>query len=192
MSVVDYKNDYDYARSRLRNTLVRCFGRPFYIKDIRCSTGTARGYYTVDREEGEVLVQELDLNPPRLGYVNAYNTSVYVQRSPTRYWKQGLDQTNTLLNGVDLTGVPFGYSLMNKYPDYYNCFEHVVNGEVDRMAFSLDFALGVGDKAHTTGLMFRGNRVGKMVCSNQGKNVNIFLDDKFGFLGEMLGGVTDV
>lgn len=92
-----YKGDWEYADSRLRDSIVRIndTGEPFFVERVD-GEGNSRGVIVrppggkEDKTE-MVHVEELDLEPVPLGFCNIQNHTVYTQRIPRRRgYRQGL------------------------------------------------------------------------------------------------------
>lgn len=194
MSVVDYGKDWEYASTRIRNTLVRYGVNPFYVLNVKRkpkgSGGVAFGINTYTKEEKKILLEDLNLTPVPLGYVNFTQGVILAQRTPSRYWKQGLDRTNLRHSfNIAIDSIPLAKTILGLYPTHFEVFEEVVNGEVVERAFSRDFSFSFVEeenKEMKVNLKYREKLVGKVSCNNGGKNVNFFLNEKFSFLGEVL------
>lgn len=104
-----YGDDYEYANSRVSDTIITHNGKPFYVYEIRADLN-AYGYYLNQTPDDSILVQcqEIDLTPVRLGYANA-DQVVYVSRIPARRYKQGLRRD--CVNKVKMGGAGYGHNL---------------------------------------------------------------------------------
>ena len=114
---------------------------------------------------GAILVttlDQLDISPVPLGYVNIPNNSYYVTRRPIRgYWKQGLGGGNIWYkNRLD---VDYNYrnlvpTIQGVYPTFREALEEV-RGEAVRKAFSRQWCLKKEGKSPPA-LEYRGEKVG--------------------------------
>ena len=85
-----YGDDYEYANSRVSDTIVTHAGKPFYVYEV-ANDLTAYGHYLNMTPDDCIRVpcQEVDLTPVKLGYANA-DYVVFTSRIPARRYKQGL------------------------------------------------------------------------------------------------------
>lgn len=180
MEISDYDGDMEYIRSRIRSTIVKVNGEPVSVLDIE-NDGTTYVHNMFKRVEQKIFIEDLDINPFRLGYVN-YNRSVaFLVRKPVRHYKQGLCPSSIMSFGrYSLNSVPTVNMMMGIYPTVEECLEHVMCEETPRKAFSYDFAVGKGME-----LLFKNSPVGVVTKDNE-EGVNIKLSERFSFLGEML------
>lgn len=80
--------DAEYANSRLYETIVRLNGEPVMVGHVH---GNMTCTISRDGEEEVVLLDDLDLSAPPLGYVNYRRGAVYLSRKPMRRdWRQGI------------------------------------------------------------------------------------------------------
>ncbi len=124
-----YGNDWSYARTRLEGTYVRYKGEPVFISLIegvdRCLIQKLLPNGTYGNEEW-VNLDELDLCPFSLGYMNYGKSALYVSRQPMRRdWKQGLRPENIVVTNnrgelvsYKIRSVHFYEMLMGIYPSY--------------------------------------------------------------------------
>ena len=87
----DNINDCD---NQLSDTIVRLKeGEPVMIMGVSGNDRDIIASYLLlkDMAEGACKVEDLDLSPVPLGYVNAHGRSYYCVRQPRRRWKHGLD-----------------------------------------------------------------------------------------------------
>lgn len=112
-------------------------------------------------------LENFDLNPVSLGYVNHKANAHYLMRSPMRRdWRQGL----RMLNLVDSQGQnprligfkAIAQTIMNKFPSFKNVLAAVSSEDVNSMAFHRDFSV-----YHNGGLEYKGTfKVGKIDLNN--------------------------
>ena len=96
-----YDTDDD-ANFYLHGSIVLHKGEPVYISRVR--KGMQAECWPVgkgDEEPHLVPVQELDLQPIRLGYVfqSSIRKTMYIERLPTRAWRQGITRSNCRARG---------------------------------------------------------------------------------------------
>lgn len=138
----------EYARSRLNDTVIMYQGNPFLVQTI---TRREQGGKLVvvgmliEREAPmEVFLEDCDIKPVSLGYVNYNKKAFYTMRMPMRRdWKQGLRYLNLIdVDGRQFNGV--GYSVFvntikNHYPSFQNAVKSLSNCR--SMAFHRDFCI---------------------------------------------------
>ena len=136
-----YGKDYTYAQSRIQETIVRIAktGEPVYVLRVEL-TGLCT-VVPIEKDWGNpdnnilVPIDDLDLHPVPLGYINCRGQAVYTMRIPMRRdWKQGLRQQNCWSSGPMLYQLPMSSlknCIMNKYPTFERACKDV-NVGVDR------------------------------------------------------------
>ena len=117
-----YGDDYQYANSRLGGTAVRHEGLLFHVEEVLPSM-TADGWYLGSGNPAKVAVDDLDLQPLPLGYVNYYDTASYVTRIPRRDdWRQGTRRrVLQCIDGVDtqqMSVAKLQHAVDNIYPSF--------------------------------------------------------------------------
>ncbi len=135
-----YQDDPEYASSRLKNTIVFKDKEPIYITAIG-GAGEVR-YYNLgshSRREFLTTLQQIDLTPNPLGYVNTEWKAHYLRRWPYRQFKQGL--TWDSIKKADLKGPDLARCLKNIYPSVTACVDEIYNREVFSRAFSRKMCL---------------------------------------------------
>lgn len=192
MSVVNYGEDYEYAGTRLSNSLVRTLeGLPYYVKIVFEDTGNTRGFFTMTGKNSDVPLKDLDLSPVKLGNVNKGDLSGFCCRKPARFYKQGLTG-NVITCTKFMVGIHSKYlsnTIMGKYPTVKQIAELLLNGEIRSAAFSRDFSLSKGNKIS---LCYRDRKVGIAEWNYKASNFNYHLDEKYKFLQETLEESTNV
>src|ERR1700754_2631417 len=108
-----YGHDYVYAQTRIQGTVLRVLatGEPVYVVQV---SGDGRcACVPIDLDWGDrnnniyLQVDELDMHPVPLGYVNCAGEATYLMRVPMRRdWKQGLRQENCWSSGRRLLQIP--------------------------------------------------------------------------------------
>ena len=135
-----------YARSRLTDTVIRHKGEPFHVVSVFSNRKKIRvvGFLLSNRQELDVPLEECDLTPVPLGYVNFGASSYYTMRMPMRNdWRQGLRYINLVdVNGRQFNGVgyeTFVNTIKGEYPSFLQATEEVI--EKESRAFHRDFAI---------------------------------------------------
>jgi hypothetical protein len=125
-----YSDDYEYANSRLLDTIVRLDGEPVYVHQVM--VGMNAQYCTLkDMDVTKMCkVDELDLKPVPLGYCNYNKHACYLTRIPMRRdWRQGLRRGNfTSLTGADALRIPYDalrQCIVGEYPTFEGALEAV-------------------------------------------------------------------
>ncbi len=135
-----------------------------------------------------VRVDELDLKPVKLGYINTRQGTRYLTRIPMRRWKHGLDSNNVDAIGIRGQRVNFDIRshsralaacIRGQYPVFDECIDTVEQDGTSR-AFSRNFALRQGSSRIE--VYYKGRKVGHV-----GGNRNVVLDNRYQYLNELLG-----
>lgn len=192
MTKVSYGDDYYYAASRLKNSIVRVGGMPVYVHNINedCIV-----WYTRLGGNGESSdhLEDFDLSPVPLGNVNEGGKCSYTFRSPSRYYKQGLTKEvfRSKFFPVNLFSEAVSKTIRGIYPNIKDCFELLMCGESNHIAFSRSFSLNhAGDKE--VWLLYRGELAGLAYWNNLGHNINYKLNNNRTYLLETLEDLTNV
>lgn len=163
--------DNDFARGRLLDTIIRIKDKAALITSV---FGDQDLEYldleSLDRGQVNIRSEDVNIVPPRLGYVSVGKEWEYFERDPVRRWKQGLP--------LDLFGRRFtdnglkrlGKSLNGKYTRF-----NVAKRAKGCVAFHRHFAVRSGE------LLYKGNQVGTV--SEEGM---VRLADDYIFLKEYL------
>lgn len=140
-----YSDDYEYAHSRLSETIVRLGDKPVYV--FKVSPGMLVQYAFLENLEDIKVcdIDELDLHPVPLGYCNYNKHACYLTRMPMRRdWRQGLRRGNfTTLSGVSAERIPYDslhQTIVGDYPTFTACLEAVK--KVKSIAWHRHWALG--------------------------------------------------
>ena len=145
-----YEEDYSYADSRLRDTIVRWGGKAFYVLQIEGDGMIVGKYLSNLNKDGsyeKVHVSELDVSSPPLGYVNSGDYACYVVRIPRRDdWRQGL-RTRSLksLTGRTMTSIrltTLHHTIEDTYPTFKKALKKV--GSKHSVAWHRHWAVGHG------------------------------------------------
>jgi hypothetical protein len=148
---MDYSDDYAYAETRLKNTIVRYRGRIIRILNIT-NNGVCFIQYIVNQNIKQVPLKDLKLNSPKLGYVNTDSGPVYICRIPMREdWRQGLRMNNTTIlgesRGIQMSDVLIVKAIRGRYPslrqvyETLNIIQQKQNIKFQGLAVSRDIAL---------------------------------------------------
>jgi len=114
----------------------------------------------------------LELDPPKLGYINAGGKAVYLHRDPVRYYKRGLSQENVRNQHFNDRSVHIIAS--KDYPSFITAMDSINHDMVNSCAFSANFAV---DKKS---LYYKKRKVGTV------KDGKATLSKKFSFLSKKL------
>lgn len=88
-----YGKDYDYAQSRLVDSIVRInkSGEPVIIESVNMNSGITTVYVLSSGERANVALDNLNLKPVPLGWCNQARGATYLARIPKRRdWRQGI------------------------------------------------------------------------------------------------------
>jgi hypothetical protein len=127
-----YGNDYVYADTRLRDSIVMHKGVPVYVNGV-LGDGSC-DVYPLKGGRGKsymAKLDELDVKPVKLGYINFKGRSCYVMRMPKRRdWKQGLRGANITSIGIDtdIHSIPMDEwerVILGNYPSFQSCVRGV-------------------------------------------------------------------
>lgn len=160
-----YSDDPDYASKRLNNTLIRLKnGNPFHVSKVTHNEGGVLGAVGIDLVEvvkSWNRLDDFDLEPVPLGFVNVDGNMVFTCRKPMRKdWRQGLSANSLLTYGQihahDLNFKHLIQPILNQYPSYLRALEELPKR--NSVAFCRDFGLVKKDKK--TVLVFRKYEVG--------------------------------
>lgn len=190
--MISYGEDYAYADNRLRNTLVSYKGYPFFIEAVM-RDGTVVGQVVGTKQfTGETFhLNDFDLTPLPLGYVNKGDRAIYFERMPSRFYRQGLTRDTLYTKGQNrregFMVNELACTIRGLYPKFEDCIDVVANNECLSWAFSRKFAIGkLKPSANKINVSYRGNIVG--VVNDGGPK----LDNKYSFLNESLEEVLHV
>jgi len=140
-----YGNDYSYAATRLNETAVRHEGELVEVHNVNTDDGRCHVMNVVTGEDKRVPLEELDVSPLSLGFINHRGTATYVVRQPKRRdWRQGTRRSNlTTLRGINVGNVSFSMLARTVKGDFPT-FAKVVKSHVtvkDSIAFNKNWAV---------------------------------------------------
>lgn len=177
-----YGKDYGYAQTRIQGTILRIqkSGEPVYVASVS-NDGTCvvipieHSHLTMDHAV-RVGVDDLDMHPVSLGYVNVAGEATYLMRIPMRRdWKQGLRSENCYSSGRRLSQMPMKAvrsCIMNKYPTFKKvCTDieaAVKNNRVKTLAWHRNWALRSDTTVFYKNLRVVGRLVGGAVVLDKG------------------------
>lgn len=140
------KDDLDYINGRLTGTIVSYKSEPVYVTGVKRSrdNGIIVDYlYLKDTAKPfKVNIDELDMRPVRLGYINFDKRDcAWFCRIPKRAWKQGLTNdhvSNSVGVNINLTDnlIPLRNTVLGNYPTLEQASRLKF-----KTAFSRDFAI---------------------------------------------------
>lgn len=175
-----------YARQALANCLVRIGEVPVWIGDIGDDFNTTFTYLTNGRKS-EIpdirKVEDLNIEPVPLGYINLRSKAVYLRRIPRRRWKQGLS-SESLDKRIGTTAIcsrSMANCITGRYPSLEKALSRVKEGLLSS-AFDRDWAISTG--VVNPDLRYKGTVVG--IINNEGLPT-LSLDNQY--LHECLEGV---
>lgn len=122
-----------------------------------------------DREVSTIPLQSLNLNPPKLGYMNSRGRARYLVRIPSRNWRQGITNRNTQELSWTTSDFPRfrsvsvtedhvkGLKLMlqNDYPSIPYAMEALSRGDCSEIALSKVLCLD-----SNLNLLYKGRSIG--------------------------------
>jgi hypothetical protein len=159
-----FTSDRD-AAMRLNGTVVMFEGEPVYVakagirKTAICPLG--------ENDTIDVPTNELDLKPILIGNVQIGGSHMYIQRSPTRRWKQGLHRENIEIGNmpeeipnkrVDLNKNNVRNAIINNFGDVIENIKKVLDGRNVSSALNRHWA--VANIKGIYRLMYKDNLVG--------------------------------
>lgn len=186
---VSYVEDPSYASSKLGDSIVSYNGFPHQVLEVS-SRGLTVIRDMIGNTNREVGLEDLDLTPFKLGYMNSGRMAHYLMRIPSRQWRQGL-RTGLIYSytggGLGIFRDPMGFVNMVRgvYPSPGDVFDMLVNDEVDSYAFSRSFRLSKSThKKPRFFLSWKGRQVGEATMGD--RRLNIKLAKDYEYLSEML------
>ena len=175
-----YGKDYEYANSRLSETIVRRNGEPVYVYGVR--GGMSVQFASLENLDDviECHIDELDLHPVPLGYCNYNKLASYLSRVPMRRdWRQGLRRGNFVsLSGIDANRIPYEclrQAILGDYPTFTAALEAVK--KMKSIAWHRHWSLDVNMQ-----VLYKGGvrPVGRV------ENGQVVLDSRYMYLTEAL------
>ena len=148
----------------------------------------ARVVYLRDDNEATVLIDDLNLEPVPLGYINYDGSAYYVARKPMRNdWRQGLRTANMAFIGNEgfyqIPTKELRETVLEMYPTVEKVKEMFKANIVKARAFSRDFALQRQPDGDDL-ISYKGKLVGKM-------NMLPIRNEQYKYLTEYLQEVLD-
>lgn len=189
MHELDYGSDWEYASSRIRDTVIRDkSGNPIYVYSVGPS-GIEGDNYLCPTKSVALPWDKLDYSPAPLGYVNQGRKTFYAGRIPTRHYKQGLNSTNfrsfSLDGGYTQYNSPHTFAcIKGLYPKLPEAVESVLTHEVFSCGFSRHFALR--HEGNDLIIFHREVLVGKASWNMEACELNYVLDTNYKYLEELL------
>lgn len=175
-----YDGDIEYASSRLDQSVVRHLDVPVMVGPID-RDGSVSLTRLSDGHNYVAKLEELNLIPVDLGYVNYDNAAHYVMRKPIRRdWRQGLRHNNMVVrNGVPAGTIPWSNiakTINNEYPTFEDA-RLMMKGkrQLQSIAWCRDFCIYRGWE-----VVYCDDVVGKVI---EGK---VVLNEGFTYLKEAL------
>lgn len=154
-----YGKDFAYASTRITNTIVRVLAtnEPVLVLAVNRHSGACTLEYLVtpDGQDKRFILHmdELNVQPVRLGYVNLSGQAFYLERSPIRHGpnNQGLNRENCNSSRYRIFDFPveaLRYCIMGIYPSYKKAVAGTAkpkrNGDPKTIAFNRHWAVRGG------------------------------------------------
>lgn len=178
-----YLDSHHDAEMRLNKTIVMHNGRPVFIQRIVGQELDVMATDLITNEDVELPSlkgEGWDFTPVQLGYVNFPRRDAgYVQRTPARRWKQGLDCGALHFPEHMLTTPALARTILNKYPSFQAAVNRAEGFGV-RTAFHKDWSVNRYDVDRYL-LEYRNRKVGVVR-----PDLTFELKDKYIFLQEAL------
>lgn len=175
-----YGKDYEYAHSRLSETIVRLKGVPVYVHNVRHGMKVQFSDLDAMDDIQECHIDEFDLHPVPLGYCNYNKLASYLSHVPMRRdWRQGLRRGNFVsLSGIDANRIPYEslrQAILGDYPTFNAAVEAA--SKVKSIAWHRHWAINVNGQ-----VLYKGGvrPVGKI------ENGQVVLDSRYMYLTEAL------
>lgn len=141
-----YGTDYRYAATRLNETIVRRNNQPVLVRNVS-GDGMVDYYNILDGERGSCRLEDLDVRPMPLGYVNKAKKAYYMTRVPKRSdWRQGVRANNVMLVcRTPLRGMLHSLirALYKNKTNFDGCFTEIAYRRASSMSFHQHWALKV-------------------------------------------------
>lgn len=175
-----YGDDWQYADSRLNNTIVRYEGKGVFVNKVM-----KKGALITSLRGGDgnvVNLDDLDLTPVKLGFANIGNAISYLTRMPMRRdWRQGLRVGNfTSVYGTPADLVNYN-ALADTIEGIYPTLQECVDSPARVLrAWCREWAVGNSKLKNNRPLIYKNLIVG---CVRDG---NPELSGEFMFLREAL------
>lgn len=183
-----YGKDYNYARSRIEGTIVRIqeTNVPVLVRHVDRDSGicSVSKLLDIDIDESFVNLDDLNVEPVPLGFVNYAGDAIYLQRIPNRRGpgNQGLNERNCASSGARLWAFPnkcLHQCIMNEYPSFEKACEESLQktrrGKYKTIAFHRHWAVSNNNLMYKNRLL-----VGSIIDGVP------TLEAKFGYLKEAL------
>lgn len=186
---ISYKQDFAYANDRLAGTIVSKDGRPIHLQAVSRNGSVSFNFLGSD-EVSVCKLEEVDVTPIKLGYINLPIRAEYFFRIPSRQYKQGLREGTCANQAGRRSNITHSRQLVNCmlgiYPSVDQCVETLVNGESQSVAFGRKYAVAAkGGGTGGFGLLYKDKVVGGI----NGISLVAKLSKDYEFLTEDLIGV---
>ena len=183
----------EYAKSRLVETVIRHGNVPVMVYDVGVHSLTNKIIvkYQPIMTESDIAEDEIDnfnLDPVQLGYVNYKNFAYYLTRMPMRKdWRQGLRLLNVVGPDGDRPPVPLktiAETIIGNFPSFKSCLDKLNSKKtIKSMAFCRDFSVS------TEEIQYKGVfPIGKVDMENG----NIHINDGMSWIREALDEALEI
>ena len=176
-----YGTDWEYADSRLRDTVVRYKDRPFFVDRVSNSGKVLGTYLDAPDVQHTVPAIEMNLKPVPLGYCNYNGRASYLSRAPMRHdWRQGLRRASLVSSNRDTHNISWSDIcpvILNDYPSYSKCLSMLA--KVRAIAWSRSWAMDKARCVHYKGYDIVGaiNTDGVVILTEEFKHLEESLQE---------------
>lgn len=128
-----YGKDYNYAESRLTDSIVRiaATGEPIHVQTVNTNNGLVEAIRLKDNDLICVSLDDLNLKPVPLGWCNMRNGATYLARIPKRQdWRQGIRAQTCYSSCVKIQNIPradMARCIRGEYPSFNSLIPHSWN-----------------------------------------------------------------
>jgi hypothetical protein len=179
-----YNDNPEYARSRLEGTVIRTgLGEPVYVSSVEPSdTGVSCNTIRLKDSYIESFpLDNLDLTPVPLGYLNKGTNALWVFRKPIRASKQGLSMNNCNIQTISREWPlkELHKTILGEYDPLSVLLPKISKGSLNTVGFDRHFAMGL------TTLLYKGKEAGTVA------NGKFSLNRRYWYLTEYLEEVLE-
>lgn len=155
-----------YAATRLAETVIRLKGVPVLVTTCEQNGKNILVHYTHIMEDAPPsanVIEDFDLDPVPLGYVNFGGKASYISRMPMRKdWRQGMRMSNIVdTSGYNPTRMPLRVicqTIVGDFPSFDRAIAGVTRKSraASSVAFHRDFAVTADGKLEYKGIVKAG------------------------------------
>ena len=182
----------EYAHTRLTETVIRHGNVPVLVMSVGTKDDKIWVQYINLLDGGETIhgdeIDNFNLDPVPLGYVNYKNLAYYLTRMSMRKdWRQGLRLLNVVGPDGDRPPVPLktiGETIVGNFPSFKSCLDKLNTKKVIKsIAFCRDFSVST-DEIQYKGVF----SIGKVDMENG----NIHINDDMSWIREALDEALEI